>query len=116
NYVGHAAQAEEVAAYVRSKGRRAVTVQADVSKRPAVEAMGKKGRDDPGPLDILVNNAGIKTIVPFLDLTDEQWTRLTDVNLRGNWLCAQVVCRRLVAEKRTGSLLNNGSIQAAKVL
>jgi len=116
NYVGHAAQAEEVAAYVRSKGRRAVTVQADVSKRPDVEAMVKKVWDDLGPIDILVNNAGIETIVPFLDLTDEQWTRLTDVNLRGNWLCAQVVCRRLVANKRPGSIVNIGSIQAAKVL
>ena len=36
-----------------------------------------------GPIDILVNNAGIETIVPFLELTDEQWTRLVDVNLRG---------------------------------
>ena len=69
-----------------------------------------------GPIDILVNNAGIETIVPFLELTDEQWTRLTDVNLRGNWLCSQVYCRRAVAEKRKGSIVNIGSIQAAKVL
>ena len=69
-----------------------------------------------GPIDILVNNAGIETIVPFLELTDEQWTRLTDVNLRGNWLCSQVFCRRAVAEKRKGSIVNIGSIQAAKVL
>ncbi len=116
NYVGHAAQAEETAAYVRSTGRRAMTVQADVAKRADVEAMVRQVWDDLGPIDILVNNAGIETIVPFLDLTDEQWTRLTDVNLRGNWLCAQVVCRRLVAEGRKGSIVNIGSIQAAKVL
>ena len=54
--------------------------------------------------------------MPFLELTDEQWTRLTDVNLRGNWLCSQVYCRRAVAEKRKGSIVNIGSIQAAKVL
>ena len=41
--------------------------------------------------------------MPFLDLTDEQWTRLTDVNLRGEWLCSQVFCRRVVAEERKGS-------------
>ena len=69
-----------------------------------------------GPIDVLVNNAGIETIVPFLDLTDEQWTRLTDTNLRGGWLCSQVYCRRAVAEKRTGNIVNIGSIQAAKVL
>jgi NAD(P)-dependent dehydrogenase (short-subunit alcohol dehydrogenase family) len=69
-----------------------------------------------GPIDILVNNAGIETIVPFLELTDEQWTRLVDVNLRGAWLCSQVLCRRVVAEKRKASIVNVGSIQAAKVL
>jgi len=72
--------------------------------------------EGPGPLDVLVNNAGIETIVPFLDLTDEQWTRLVDVNLRGEWLCSQVYCRRVVAEGRKGSIVNIGSIQAAKVL
>ena len=116
NYVGRAAEAEAVAAYVRSTGRRSIVVQADVSKRPDVERMVSTVWNDLGPIDILVNNAGIETIVPFLDLTDEQWTRLTDVNLRGNWLCAQVVCRRLVADGRKASIVNIGSIQAAKVL
>ena len=69
-----------------------------------------------GGLDILVNNAGIETIVPFLELTDEQWTRLVDVNLRGAWLCSQVFCRKAIAEKRKGSIVHIGSIQAAKVL
>src|SRR5438270_7878137 len=69
-----------------------------------------------GPVDILVNNAGIETIVPFLDLTDDQWTRLVDVNLRGDWLCSQVFCRRAIAEKRQGNIVMIGSIQAGKVL
>jgi NAD(P)-dependent dehydrogenase (short-subunit alcohol dehydrogenase family) len=116
NYVGSADKAEETAAYVRSKGRRAITVRADVAKRADVEPMVDKVWKELGPVDILVNNAGIETIVPFLELTDEQWTRLTDVNLRGNWLCAQVVCKRLVAEMRKGNIVNIGSIQAAKVL
>jgi NAD(P)-dependent dehydrogenase (short-subunit alcohol dehydrogenase family) len=69
-----------------------------------------------GTLDILVNNAGIETIVPFLDLTDDQWTRLVDINLRGAWLCSQVFCRRALAEGKPGAIINIGSIQAAKVL
>ena len=67
-----------------------------------------------GSVEILVNNAGIETITPFLDLTDDQWTRLVDVNLRGVWLCSQVFCRRLVAEGRKGVIINIGSVQAAK--
>jgi glucose 1-dehydrogenase/3-oxoacyl-[acyl-carrier protein] reductase len=116
NYVDSVEEAEASADYVRSKGRRAMTVRADVSKRAEVEPMVEKIWSTLGPIDILVNNAGIETIVPFLELTDEQWTRLTDVNLRGNWLCSQVYCRRVVAEGRKGSIVNIGSIQAAKVL
>ena len=116
NYTANAKAADEVAAWVTSKGRRAMTAKADVSNRGEVEAMVDRVWNELGPINILVNNAGIETIVPFLELTDEQWTRLTDVNLRGNWLCSQVYCRRAVAEKRPGSIVNIGSIQAAKVL
>ena len=116
NYVASPKSADEVANWVRAKGRRAITVKADVAKRTEVEAMVDRVWQELGPIDILVNNAGIETIVPFLELTDDQWTRLTDVNLRGNWLCSQVYCRRAVAEKRPGSIVNIGSIQAAKAL
>ncbi len=107
---------EAVADWVSAQGRRALAVQADVSKRAEVEPMIDRVWRELGPIDILVNNAGIETIVPFLDLTDEQWTRLVDVNLRGAWLCSQVFCRRAIAEQRRGSIVHIGSIQAARVL
>ena len=116
NYVASAGKAEEVAAGIRASGRRAITVKADVAKRAEVEPMIEMVWNELGPIDILVNNAGIETIVPFLELTDEQWTRLVDVNLRGAWLCSQVLCRKVVAGKRKASIVNIGSIQAAKVL
>src|SRR5438128_2272198 len=116
NYVAGAKNAEDVANWIRGKGRRAITVKADVANRAEVEAMVDRVWNELGPVDILVNNAGIETIVPFLDLTDDQWTRLVDVNLRGNWLCSQVFCRRAIAEKRPGSIVMIGSIQAGKVL
>ena len=116
NYVARADSAEEVADWVRARGRRAMTVSADVARRADVEAMVDRVWSELGPIDILVNNAGIETIVPFLELTDEQWTRLVDVNLRGAWLCSQVFCRRAIAERRKGSIVHIGSIQAAKVL
>jgi len=116
NYIAGLQQAQETAQLVRGQGRRAVTVKADVASRPEVEAMIDTVWDELGPIDILVNNAGIETIVPFLDLTDEQWTRLTDVNLRGEWLCSQVFCRRTIAANRKAVIVNIGSIQAGKVL
>jgi NAD(P)-dependent dehydrogenase (short-subunit alcohol dehydrogenase family) len=109
-------QATDVADALKTAGVKAIAVKADVAKREEVEPMIDRVWQELGPIDILVNNAGIETIVPFLELTDEQWTRLTDVNLRGAWLCSQVFCRRAIAEKRKGSIVNIGSIQAAKVL
>jgi NAD(P)-dependent dehydrogenase (short-subunit alcohol dehydrogenase family) len=91
-------------------------VPGDVSKRADVERMIETAWSAVGPIDVLVNNAGIETIVPFLELTDEQWTRLVDVDLRGAWLCSQVFCRRVVAEGRPAAIVHIGSIQAGKVL
>ncbi len=116
NYVHSSKQAEEVAKSLQAKGRKAIVVQGDVAKRADVEAMIDKAWKELGGLDILVNNAGIETIVPFLELTDDQWTQLVDINLRGAWMCSQVFCRRALAEKRKGSIVHIGSIQAAKVL
>jgi NAD(P)-dependent dehydrogenase (short-subunit alcohol dehydrogenase family) len=116
NYVASTNGAEEVVKYVKGKGRRAIAVQADVAKRGDVEPMVERVWNELGPIDILVNNAGIETIVPFLELTDDQWTRLVDVNLRAAWLCSQVYCRRALAEGRKGNIIHIGSIQAAKVL
>jgi NAD(P)-dependent dehydrogenase (short-subunit alcohol dehydrogenase family) len=116
NDIDGGSAAQEAAESLRARGRRAVVITADVARREQVEPMFEQVWSTLGPIDILVNNAGIETIVPFLDLTDEQWTRLVDTNLRGAWLCSQVYCRRALAESRGGSIVNIGSIQAAKAL
>ncbi len=116
NHIGSCDKACAVAEWVKSKGRRAMVVEADVRERSQVEAMFERVEKGLGPLDVLVNNAGIETIVPFLELTDQQWDDLINVNLRGEWLCSQVFCRRAVAARRAGSIINIGSIQAGKVL
>lgn len=109
-------QADDVAASIRTKGRRSLVVKADASSREQVEAMFERACDEMGPIDILVNNAGIETIIPFLEMTDQQWSDVTLVNLKSGWLCSQVFCRRAVAAKRPAAIVNIGSIQAGKVL
>src|SRR6201991_263965 len=116
NHIGSCDKACAVAEWAKSKGRRAIAVEADVRERSQVEDMFARAEKELGPVDVLVNNAGIETIVPFLDLTDQQWIDLVNVNLRGEWLCAQVFCRQAVAAGRPGSIINIGSIQAGKVL
>jgi glucose 1-dehydrogenase/3-oxoacyl-[acyl-carrier protein] reductase len=116
NHVGSCDKACAVAEWVRSKGRRALVVEADVRERSQVEAMFERAEKELGRVDVLVNNAGIETIVPFLELTDQQWSDLVNTNLWGEWLCSQVFCRQAVAAGRAGSIVNIGSIQAGKVL
>lgn len=108
--------AQCVVSCVKAKGCRATAVKADVSDRAAVEGMFETVWKELGPVDILVNNAGVESIVPFLEMTDEQWEYVTEVNLRGPWLCSQVFCRRVIAESRKGNIVNIGSIQVAKIL
>ena len=108
--------ADDLVSWIRSKGRRSLAVEGDASQRASVETMINRVWEEFGHIDILVNNAGIETIVPFLELTDEQWSRVTDVDLRGPWLCSQVFCRRVIAAGRKANIVNIGSIQAAKIL
>lgn len=110
------ADAQRVVEDILGKGRRAVLAAADVSKRNEIEGMFDRVWKELGPIDVLVNNAGIETIVPFLDLTDEQWSDVVNTNLRGEWMCSQAFCRRVIAAGRTGAIINIGSIQAGKVL
>ncbi|WP_213803516.1 SDR family NAD(P)-dependent oxidoreductase [Granulicella sp. dw_53] len=106
---------EQVAETIRAMGRRVLVVKGDVSKRADVERVFDEAQKL-GPVDILVNNAGIETIVPFLELTDQQWEDVTNVNLKSEWMCAQAFCKRAIQEGRKGAIINIGSIQAARVL
>jgi len=100
---------------IQKKGRRALVVAGDVSKRADVDRIFA-GASEFGPVDVLVNNAGIETIIPFLELTDRQWEEVTEVNLKSQWMCAQTFCKRAIADDRKGAIVNIGSIQAARVL
>jgi NAD(P)-dependent dehydrogenase (short-subunit alcohol dehydrogenase family) len=95
---------------------RAIAVEADVSDGAAVQAMVERVGRELGTADVLVNNAGIETIIPFLELTEAQYQRVLDVNLKGEWLCAQAVTRRLVAESKSGAIVNIASIQSGMAL
>ncbi len=90
---------DEVASAIRSKGRRALVIKADVSKRADVDRMFEEAQQL-GPVDILVNNAGIETIVPFLELTDKQWEDVTNINLKSEWMCAQTFCKLAIRDAR----------------
>lgn len=106
NWLDDETAAEAVAAEVRDRGRRALTVKADVGRIGEVAAMVAAVEDALGTIGVLVNNAGIFPRVPFLDLSESDWDRVLGVNLKGACFCAQAVARKMVAAGRPGSIIN----------
>ena len=93
----------ETAALVRSVGREALTVPADVVKPEDCEAVAAAAMARFGHADILVNNAGLGTAVPALRETPEQFRQVIDVNLMGAYWLAQA-CARVM---QPGSVIVN---------
>jgi 3-oxoacyl-[acyl-carrier protein] reductase len=112
NYLDDAQAAEAAAKEIRDTGRRCVVVQADVSRPADVERLVAAAERELGGVDVLVNNAGVFPRTPFLELTEQQWDLVHGVNLKGAFLCAQAVARRLVARKAPGAIVNLASSAA----
>jgi len=88
-YNRSAAEAEEAAARIRVAGRRAMTLQADVSDPAACEALVASVGRELGRLDVLVNMASLYHAVPFDELDVAAWDRQVAIDLRGAFLCAR---------------------------
>ena len=105
----HAPNLEILAGEIEKLGRRAKTVTADISKRADVDRMVDTAIGTFGKIDILVCNAGITRFAPFLEMTDEDWDAVLDVDLKGTFLCGQVVARHMVPRKY-GKIINVSSL------
>jgi L-rhamnose 1-dehydrogenase len=106
------ADVNEVVATITDMGVRAIPVAADVSVKADVEAMIENVVAELGGLDILVNNAGICPFHEFLTMPEELWDRVTDVNLKGVFLCSQAAANVMVEQGRGGRIISVSSISA----
>lgn len=109
NYRASKREADEVVAEIVAMGRRAVAVQADVSRRADVAAMFEAVEKEFGRLDILVNNAGMFFSAKFDELTEEQWDRILDTNLKSQFLCCQAAAP-LLRRSGQGRIINFASL------
>ena len=100
--------ADAAAASIVEDGGRAVGVAADVTSRPAVEALFGKVEAELGAVDILVNNAGISIDRGVRRITDEDWHRTIAVNQTGMFLCSQAAASSMIP-RRTGRIINIAS-------
>ena len=112
--IGLSSEMEEIAAAIRAEGVEVSVKDCDVRNRNEVQALADHAVAVHGSLDIWVNNAGIGYIVkPLLDVTEEEWRAVIDVNLTGAFYGVQAAAQRMVAGKKGGRIVNVAS-QAAK--
>jgi 3-oxoacyl-[acyl-carrier protein] reductase len=110
NYHKNEQGAEEARAGIENKGGRAVAIQADVTRAADVIALVHRATEAIGPIDILVNNAGsLVERLKLLELTEERWDYVMDLNLKSAFLCAQAVAPSMM-ERKQGAIINVSSI------
>jgi NAD(P)-dependent dehydrogenase (short-subunit alcohol dehydrogenase family) len=110
NYVDHPEEAERLATLWGGTGMKVLTVEADVTKLEAVQAMFARLDADWGGIDILVNNAGIDGERAFAWEADPlAWNRVLSINLLGPFLCAREALKRMVP-RGSGVILNTTSV------
>jgi NAD(P)-dependent dehydrogenase (short-subunit alcohol dehydrogenase family) len=89
----------------------ALAVELDVTHPASVAAMAERVTAELGPIDVLVNNAGVCFHRPALEVPQEEWRAVWDVNVDGLWHCSRTVGAQMV-ERRAGVIVNIGSISA----
>jgi 3-oxoacyl-[acyl-carrier protein] reductase len=110
NYHRNEAGAEEARAQIVEAGGRAVIIQADVTRAADVRALVGRATGELGPVDILVNNAGsLVERLRILELTEERWDEVINLNLKSAFLCSQAVAASMM-ERKAGAIINVSSI------
>lgn len=104
--------AKETCSLVEKLGRRALPVQADVSRASEVERMVRRVEKDLGAIEILVNNAGIARRFPWDQIPEEGWDEIMAVNLKSAYLVTQAVLPGM-RTRRWGRIINISSGAAA---
>jgi len=114
DYNGEAAEAR--ARSIRDEGGRAIAVTCDATKRADLEKALAATLENFGRVDILVNAAGINSPTPFFEITEEEWYRILDVNLKSVFLACQVFGKAMIEAGRGGSIINISSVSAGPPL
>ena len=111
NYREQGAAAQSVCAEIDALGRKAIAVQADVSRAQEITRMVSELESSLGPVDILVNNAAIAKPRPFEEITETEWDEILRVNLKSVFLVTQAVIAGM-RKRKWGRIINLSSVAA----
>jgi glucose 1-dehydrogenase len=110
NYNRSPGGAQEVLREVEAAGRRGLVVQADMGNVKDIHKLMTTAVEHFGRLDILVNNAGVETHAPFWEVTEEDYDKVLNINLKGVFFATQAMVRHLMQTKRPGRIVNVSSV------
>jgi len=105
-----ATTAHDTSAAVEALGQRSLPIQADVGNTAQIDAMIRQTVETFGRLDVVVNNAGITRFLDIMEVTEEDWDRIHQVNARGVFFCMQRAARAMIAQGQGGRIINIASI------
>ena len=100
----------ETASEIEKLGRKAYVFPTDVTNRDAIKEAIQSIRDSTGKIDILVNNAGMNIRTPALEVTDAEWEKIMDTNLKSAFMMAQEVGREMKEQGTGGKMINISSV------
>ena len=109
NYTSNEKAANEVVENIQGMGSEAISVKADVARKPDVEHLVSATIEIFGGLDILVNNAGFTRPSMMVKMTEEQWDQVVDIHLKGAFLCSQAAAIQM-KEQKSGKIINVTSV------
>lgn len=101
---------------IAALGRKSLAVKVDAASRADLEAALAAMLAEFGKVDILVNAAGINSATPFFDISDEEWQRILDVDLKSVFLACQVFGKQMVESGNGGSVINISSASSGPPL
>lgn len=106
--------AEDSAMEIQAKGRKSIGIQVDVTRKDQVDNAFTKAVQALGGLDICINNAGISIQKPAEAMSEQDYDKIIDINLKGVFLCAQAAARIMIPQK-SGSIINIASMSGIAV-
>ncbi len=109
NYVSSNTDVEALKSEFEGKGVKALIMQADVTDKTAIEELVKKAIEEFGAIDVLVNNAGITRDNLLMRMSEEEFDKVIEINLKGTYIVTKAVTKYMM-KKRKGSIINLSSV------
>ena len=101
-------KANETVNEINKNGGKAKAIKADVTSLADITKIVEDTLIEFGSIDILVNNAGIYPMSPFLEMTEENWDKVINVNLKGTFMYSQAIAKKM--KRKGGKIINIASI------